>query len=365
MPSPLPPSPSKTSPATRCPALSPPAPSPSARTTAWSTCLFSPERSLVRQLYAFDTATGERRLLLTPPGSGAQEENLSPEEQLRRERQRMLTLGVTHYAWAEQDQPPAGARCRTASTSRMARAPRCARWSTLPMPPPPSTRASPPMARPSPTCRTARSTWCLLPAGPRASSPTARAKPAAPTAWPNTSPRKRWVAQQGYWWSPQGDWIAFEEVDENHIPLYHIVHQGKDFDGAPVEEEHRYPFAGQANAHVRLGVIPTAGGEVTWMDLGAEPDIYLARAGWLPDGRPWAQVENREQTCLDLLTFDPQTGQSQPPAARNQPGVDQPARYVPPLERRPLCRGLHLGAPSAAASATSTCTMPPATCCAR
>ncbi len=104
--------------------------------------------------------------------------------------------------------------------------------------------------------------------------------------------------------------MLFEEVDESHIPLYHIVHQGKEFAGAPVEEAHRYPFAGQPNAHVRLGAIPTAGGAITWLELGAEADIYLARAGWLPDGRPWAQVENREQTCLDLLAFDLSSGQS-------------------------------------------------------
>ena len=149
--------------------------------------------------------------------------------------------------------------------------------------------------------------------------------------------------QQGYWWSPQGDWIAFEEVDESHIPLYHIVHQGKDFDSGPVEEEHRYPFAGKANPHVRLGLIPTAGGQVAWLDLGPDPDIYLARAGWLPDGRPWAQVENREQTSLDLLVFDPHTGQAQRLLHEYQRRVDQPARHVPPLEGGPLCRRLHLG----------------------
>ena len=42
------------------------------------------------------------------------------------------------------------------------------------------------------------------------------------------------------------------------IPLYPIVHQGGD---AFSVETHRYPFAGAANARVRLGVVSAAGGE--------------------------------------------------------------------------------------------------------
>ncbi len=113
----------------------------------------------------------------------------------------------------------------------------------------------------------------------------------------------------GYWWSPDSRWIAFEEVDETHIPVYRIIHQGKDYTGDGAQEDHRYPFAGGANAHVRLGVVSIDGGEPVWMDLGAEQDIYLARVQWLPDGRLSAQIENRQQTALELAAFDPQSGE--------------------------------------------------------
>ena len=56
----------------------------------------------------------------------------------------------------------------------------------------------------------------------------------------------------GFWWSPDGARIAYQETDERHIPLYSIVHQGGE---AYSVETHRYPFAGAANARVRLGVI--------------------------------------------------------------------------------------------------------------
>ena len=52
---------------------------------AWSpddrliTYLLSPDRSLTRQLYAFDIASGEQSLLLAPADGGATDENISLE----------------------------------------------------------------------------------------------------------------------------------------------------------------------------------------------------------------------------------------------------------------------------------------------
>ncbi|MBW2451837.1 MAG: DPP IV N-terminal domain-containing protein, partial [Deltaproteobacteria bacterium] len=112
----------------------------------------------------------------------------------------------------------------------------------------------------------------------------------------------------GFWWSPDSQWIAFTEVDETGIPEYRIVHQGKDIVGDGAQEDHRYPFAGEANARIRLGVVSAKGGEPVWMDLGDNEDIYLARVQWFPDGSLSAQIENRKQTSLELVRFDPQTG---------------------------------------------------------
>ena len=50
----------------------------------------------IQQLYALDVATGDSSVLASPPGGGASEENLSPEEELRRQRARMLAIGLTH-----------------------------------------------------------------------------------------------------------------------------------------------------------------------------------------------------------------------------------------------------------------------------
>ena len=114
----------------------------------------------------------------------------------------------------------------------------------------------------------------------------------------------------GLWWSKDSRHIAFEEADETHIPVYRIMHQGKDETGSSAQEDHGYPFAGMENARIRLGVVSAEGGDPVWMDLGDSPDIYLARVNWLPDGSLYAQVQNREQTRLDLVRFDISTGRS-------------------------------------------------------
>lgn len=113
---------------------------------------------------------------------------------------------------------------------------------------------------------------------------------------------------EGFWWSHDSARLAFTEVDERHMPAYRIVHQGADDTGPRAEEEHRYPFSGRANAKIRLGVVPAAGGGVVFMDLGEE-DQYLARVRWLRDGRLLAELESRDQTRLDVVSLDPATGE--------------------------------------------------------
>src|SRR5260370_5507831 len=115
--------------------------------------------------------------------------------------------------------------------------------------------------------------------------------------------------QEGYWWSPDGDRLAFVRADSSHIPLYPIAHQGTE---TFTVEEHRYPFAGARNATVRLGIVTKDGQaeDVTWMDLGGEDDISVARVAWQPDGVLTALIESRDQRTMRLVAFDAQTGAS-------------------------------------------------------
>ena len=113
---------------------------------------------------------------------------------------------------------------------------------------------------------------------------------------------------RGYWWSPDSSRIAYLRLDDTSVPGYTIVdhleyHQ-------KVEVWH-YPKAGDPNPGVRLGVVRSVGGVTSWMDLEQyEPSSPLiVNVGWSPDSQQVIfQVQNREQTWLDLAAGEPESG---------------------------------------------------------
>ncbi|NMP23587.1 S9 family peptidase [Sulfobacillus harzensis] len=106
---------------------------------------------------------------------------------------------------------------------------------------------------------------------------------------------------RGYWISEDDRYIAFTEVEEQHIPVYPIVHQAAD----PVwVEEHRYPFVGQDNAKVRLGVRPLDGdGPIQWLNWG-EGERYLVDVLWSPGGELLVLTIARDHQHLAWDRYD-------------------------------------------------------------
>ena len=127
---------------------------------------------------------------------------------------------------------------------------------------------------------------------------------------------------EGFWWSINSDFITFTITDESVVPIYYIPHSG---DENPHKiEAHHYPFAGKTNPNVKLAVIaiPNEYSEnisnykflelinnnknrMNWKD-----DNYIARVGWFPDNTIYVEIENRQQNELHLIKIDAITGQS-------------------------------------------------------
>jgi dipeptidyl-peptidase 4 len=113
----------------------------------------------------------------------------------------------------------------------------------------------------------------------------------------------------GYWWAKDDSKLAFTRTDESEVILMDRYEIGAD--GSVVTVKQRYPFAGTANAVVELAVMDLSSGQLIWMDLGDEPDIYIPRVNWSPDGTLAVQRQSRDQRVIDLIFFDVATGQGQ------------------------------------------------------
>jgi len=254
-----------------------------------------PERSLLREV----VASGRREVVARAGGDpGAA---LTREEILRRERRRIQDLGITQFVLAERADRVVYALAGDLYLVRPGE--------------PPLRLTSSPSSEQDPR---------LSPDGRRLGyvrdgdvyvmdlDTRAERRLTAEAAEGITCGLAEYIAQEemdrpeGFWWSPDGERLAVARVDETGIPPYPIVHQGA---GRWEVETHRYPFAGGPNARVRLGLVAAAGGPVTWLDLGPEPEDggYLARVAFGPDGALYAQVQSRDQRRLRLLRFAPGT----------------------------------------------------------
>lgn len=110
----------------------------------------------------------------------------------------------------------------------------------------------------------------------------------------------------GYWWSPDDRMIAVARVDESPVGI--VTRTAIGGEGTRVYQQ-RYPAAGSPNALVDLYVMKPDGSGKVKVDLGPNPDIYLARVDWSKDGRTlYVQRQSRDQKTLDLLAVDPATG---------------------------------------------------------
>jgi dipeptidyl-peptidase-4 len=113
----------------------------------------------------------------------------------------------------------------------------------------------------------------------------------------------------GYWWSPNGRYVAYTRVDETPVDEIERFEIGAE-DIEVIRQ--RYPRAGTDNARIQLFVHDLQTGERREMDLGDEQDIYIYRVDWFPDSAHLAvQRQPRLLQSLDLLKFDITSGRAE------------------------------------------------------
>ncbi len=110
------------------------------------------------------------------------------------------------------------------------------------------------------------------------------------------------------WWSPDSQQLAFLDLDEAPVKEFTIVAAEP---ARPAVEVVNYPKAGEPNPQVWLCIAPVAGGAVRRFDVSAyaDDDRLIVRVTWAPDSKEvFFQVQNREQTFLDMLAGEVATG---------------------------------------------------------
>jgi dipeptidyl-peptidase-4 len=114
--------------------------------------------------------------------------------------------------------------------------------------------------------------------------------------------------RQGFRWSPDGQSIAYWQIDGSGVPVYPMLDTS--VRPYPRVVPVRYPKTGQKNPSARIGVVPAAGGPTTWLKLDGDPrQNYLVRMDWIPQSRELlVQRLNRRQDQLEVIIGDAASG---------------------------------------------------------
>jgi dipeptidyl-peptidase 4 len=264
--------------------------------------LRSGPRSFVRDLVELDVASGRERVLASAGRLLAGgEEHLTAEEQARRERARLAARGIASYDVSED-----GARVLVPLSGRLFVIERAggavrelAGGAGFPLDP----RLSPDGARVA-SVRGGDLHVLELATGVERRL-TSGASPTLGHGLAEFVAQEEMGRAEGYWWSPDGKLLAYEEADTGKVELFHIadpMHPERAADSWP------YPRPGRDNAVVRLGVVAATGGPTVWVDWDRGRYPYLAAVRWERGGPLALLVQNREQTEELLLAADPATG---------------------------------------------------------
>jgi len=106
----------------------------------------------------------------------------------------------------------------------------------------------------------------------------------------------------GYWWSPDEQHIAFLRVDET--PVQTVIRNEIYAEKIELIEQ-RYPATGTNNVDIQLAVTDINGKRIRFVDLGDNKDIYIPRVKWLRDSENLSyQLQSRDQKTLVLKTYN-------------------------------------------------------------
>lgn len=262
-------------------------------------------------LWEYDVASGQTRLLVDSRVVLPGEEVLSDEEKARRERQRIAAFrGIVEYQWAPDGQRllfPLGGELylydlRPGVADPVRKLTSGIGFATDPKVSPKGKYVG--FVR-------ERNLWVIDLATGRELQLTTDGSEVIGNGVAEFVADEEMGRHTGYWFAPDDAAVAFTRIDESPVP---VRRRPEVYPDRTEIIDQRYPAAGEANVRITLHVAdlatmqPGAPGadaparlRVSDIDLGREHDIYLPRVQWRAPGLLTFQRQSRDQRRLELV----------------------------------------------------------------
>lgn len=119
--------------------------------------------------------------------------------------------------------------------------------------------------------------------------------------------RNEFGIEEGAYFSPNGNYIAFYQKDESKVKDYPVI----DWSVTPAENHNvKYPMAGGESELVKVGIYNIETQKTIFIKAKKEVDDYLTNVSWSPDENSiFAGVFKRNQKHLTLNQYDVKTGE--------------------------------------------------------
>jgi dipeptidyl-peptidase-4 len=275
----------------------------------------SPKQSL----FEFDVATKQTKELRSPDTllKGA-DENLSPEEKARRERQRVSAGGFADYHLDE-----AGNRVLVSLSGKLFVLDRgTGKTTELKTGPGPCID---PKWSPDGTMVAyvrGQDVYVFHLADGKESTVTTGGTPVVTHGLAEFVAQEEMHRHTGYWWSPDSKSIAYEEADHTGVEVWYPADPAKP-DSAPAPQY--YPRPGKKNVAVRLGIVPVAGGKTVWVEWDRANYEYMGNVSWDKWGGLILTLQSRNQNHIELSSVSSVDGKTSQVLAE----IDSTWRHLP------------------------------------
>lgn len=119
--------------------------------------------------------------------------------------------------------------------------------------------------------------------------------------------RNEFGIDDGMYWSPDGQLLAFYRTDQSDVTFYPLVDVfNRIAEAAPI----KYPMAGMKSQKVSLGIFNTKLNEIVYLQTPGPENQYLTSVSWDPSGKYiYTGILNRDQNYFKLNKYDAASGE--------------------------------------------------------